>query len=429
MRAAFYECDITPPLGGYMWGHYHDVRAYDVHDRLYAKAVVVEDHGELAAIVVVDTCALPEEMHEIVTKRIYEYTGIAPERVCIASNHSHSGASVGTDPATESYADATYKDVFFRLCADAVTLAYKRLQNVELKYCETEVHDISFNRNFVLKNGTYVTHGRGREDAVRALDGIDPAVPVILFEQAGKPVGAIINFACHQCCLENLYNGYSGDYASILAKRLKVQYGNDFVSVFLLGACGDINHVNPDANVEIPPLWYQHMGNVLADAVIDAVKTAEPMAGGIKMLSSTVEIQRRLADPEQVRKTVLKWLSNSASFMRARNLLHYEASNTKTSTELIVQGICIGDVCITTLPGEVYTAIGQGIKKESPFKRNMVVENCNKYCGYIPTKEAFAECSDLYEISLCFHSCHVPEAGEILQNEAIKIANKLAENE
>ena len=22
MRAAFYECDITPPIGGFMWGHY-----------------------------------------------------------------------------------------------------------------------------------------------------------------------------------------------------------------------------------------------------------------------------------------------------------------------------------------------------------------------------------------------------------------------
>ena len=429
MRAAFYECDITPPLGGYMWGHYHDVRAYDVHDKLYAKAVVVEDKGEYAAIVVGDTCALPEEMHEIVTKRIYEYTGIAPERVCVASNHSHSGASVGTDPATESYADATYKDVFFRLTADAVTLAYKRLTDVTLKYAETEVYGISFNRNFIMEDGTYVTHGRGKEGVVRALDEMDPDLPILMFEKDGKPVGAIINFACHQCCLQNMYNGYSGDYASILSKRLKEQYGNDFVSLFLLGACGDINHVNPDANVDIPPLWYHHMGNVLADAVLKAAETAAPVEGGVKMISRSLEIPRRLADKEEVRKTVLKWLggSNPNSFMRTRNLLHYEASNTKTSSELIVQGICIGDVCLTTLPGEVYNAFARNIKKESPFARNMVVENCNKYCGYVPTKEAFAECSDLYESSLCFHSCLIPEAGEILQKEAVDILKVLAE--
>jgi len=427
MRAAFYECDITPPLGGYMWGHYRDVRAYDVCDRLYAKALVVEDGGETAAFVVVDTCALPEEMHEIVTKRVYEYTGIAPERVCIASNHTHAGASVGTDPATESYADATYKDVFFRLTADAVTLAYKRLTEMEMKFGQTEGYGISFNRDFLREDGTYVTQGRGKPGIVRAIGDMDPELPVIMFEKDGKPAGAIINFACHQDCLGKLRTGYSGDYASVLAKRLKEEYGNDFVSLFLLGACGDINHLNPDDSVEMPLDIYRQMGNTLAEAVIKTAETAVPVAGGVKVISRTIEIPRRLADPETVRKTVIKWLTEYPVLMRARNLLHYEASNRKTSSELVVQGILLGDICLTTLPGEVYTAIGQGIKKNSPFARNIVVENCNKYCGYVPTREAFAENSDLYESSLCFHSCLIPEAGEILQKEALDILKTLAE--
>ncbi len=425
MRAAFYECDITPPLGGYMWGHYHDVRAWDVHDKLYAKALVVEDGGEYAAFVVVDTCALPEEIHDAVTKRVNEFTGIPVERICISSNHSHSGASVGQDPATESYADAAYKDVFLRLTADAVTLAFKRLTDVTVKYAETKVFDMSFNRNFVLQDGSYKTHGRGRTDIVRPLGDIDPDLPIVMFERDGKPVGAIINFALHQCCLGK-YNGYSGDYASQLSLRLKEKYGNDFVSLFLLGACGDINHVNPDENVPIPPLWYRHIGDVLADAVLEAVKTAAPVSGGVKVISRTIEVQRRLADEAYVKGKLMKWLQEDGGFMRVRNLIHYEASNKKTSSQLIIQGICIGDICITTLPGEVYTAISQNIKKNSPFARHIVVENCNKYCGYVPTKEAFADCGDLYETSLCFHSCLVPEAGEIFAKEALEIAGELA---
>ena len=81
MRAAFYECDVTPPLGGFLWGHYGEVYAKEVHNRLYAKAVVVEDEGDLAAIVVIDSCVLPPEMHDIVTKRIYEFTGITADKV------------------------------------------------------------------------------------------------------------------------------------------------------------------------------------------------------------------------------------------------------------------------------------------------------------------------------------------------------------
>lgn len=426
MKAAFYECDVTPPLGGFMWGHYHDTRAYDVYDRLYAKALVVEDGGETAAIVAVDTCAIPEDMHDAVTKRIHEYTGIAPERVCITSGHTHSGAPISSDPTVECHADAAYRDVFLRLCADAVILAYKRLEDVELKFAKTEVYDISFNRNFVLKDGSYVTHGRGRTDVAHPLDDIDPDVPVLMFEKDGQPIGAIVSFACHQCCLGQ-YDGYSGDYSSILSKRLKAEYGNNFVSLFMLGACGDINHVNPDASVPIPPLqWYRHMGDVLADAVLSAVQNAQPVTGGVQILSKTVEIQRRLPDQELVRRLLQKWMSKGDGFMRARNLIHYESVNRKTSTELIVQGIRIGDVLISALPGEIYNAIGKGIKKDSPFERTIVVENCNSYCGYIPNKEAFCEQDDLYETALCLHSCHVPEAGDILRKEAVLIAQELA---
>ena len=39
MRAAFYESDITPPFGGYLWGHYNRMHAEDVIDKLYAKSM------------------------------------------------------------------------------------------------------------------------------------------------------------------------------------------------------------------------------------------------------------------------------------------------------------------------------------------------------------------------------------------------------
>ena len=76
MRVAFYESEITPPLGGLMWGYYSQRFSQDVFDRLYARATVIEDGGNYAAFVVIDTCVVPPELHEAVTKRVYEYTGI-----------------------------------------------------------------------------------------------------------------------------------------------------------------------------------------------------------------------------------------------------------------------------------------------------------------------------------------------------------------
>ena len=57
----------------------------------------------------------------------------------------------------------------------------------------------------------------------------------------------------------------------------------------------------------------------------------------------------------------------------------------------------------------------------------MTVETIDATCGYIPAKELLLkkENNKMYETSICYYSCHVPESGEILTNKLIEIANKL----
>ena len=427
MRAAFYEIESTPPLGGFMWGHYQNIIATDVVDRLYIKAGVFEENGQYAAIVTADTCSLIPGIHKIVTDRIAEYTPIPAGSVCISSNHSHSGAPISNDPSCGGKADEAYLNVFLRLLADAVILAYRRLEESDAKYALSQVDSISFNRDSVTTAGTLITHGRGKKNIQEPLDDIDPDLPVLFFERSGKPIGAIINFACHQCCLGKYY-GYSGDYSSVLSLHLKEKYGNDFVSLFVLGACGDINHVNPDANIPIPKDHYRHMGKVLADAVIASMEKAESVPGGVKALYDTVQIDRRPVDKDTVQAQLEKWTLSGNNFMRSRNLLHYQATHKNVESDTLpVQAFLLGDVLISVLPGEVFNAYGKYIKENSPCKRNMVAENCNEYCGYVPTLKAFAPNSDLYETSLCGHSCLVPEAGTILSDKVLELAKKISE--
>ena len=430
MRAAFYECEITPPIGGFMWGHYKNVVAQNVKDRLYAKAVVMEDGGEYAAIVAVDTCSLTPGIQTIIAKRVAEFTPIPENRVCISSNHSHSGAPISSDPSCGGVRDEAYYDVFLRLCADAIILAYRRLEEADVTYGYSKVDTISFNRNFRKKDGTYVTHGRWRPDweELKPLSGIDPDLPVLFFEADGKPIGAIVNFACHQCCLTKYAKtGYSGDFSSYLSKHLKEKYGQDFVSVFLLGACGDINHVNPNPNVPIPEDHYQYMGKVLADAVIASLEKGEKVEGSLKMAMATEVVPRRPYDNETVTGIMKKMIKRNASSLRIRNLLHYASTGGGATEDVLpVQAILVGDVLISVLPGEIYHAFGKYIKENSPVKKNMVVENSNEYCGYIPTEEVFdKEKDDLYETSLCGHSRYVPEAGKLLCDKVLSIAKEL----
>ncbi|MBQ7336190.1 MAG: neutral/alkaline non-lysosomal ceramidase N-terminal domain-containing protein, partial [Clostridia bacterium] len=239
MRAAFYECDITPPLGGHMPGYYRPNPAMDVFERLYAKALVVEDGDNYAAIVALDTCEVHPDLHDAVTERVREYTGLPAECICVHVVHTHKGAPTEHRPEVGQYADHAYLDVFMRLAADAIILAYRRLDTAEAMFGQGSVEGISFNRNYVRQDGTIVSFGVGDGKLDHMLAGVDTELPVLTFARNGKPIGALICFACHQDCTGVEVNGYSGDFSSILSKELKRVYGEDFVSLFLIGTAGD----------------------------------------------------------------------------------------------------------------------------------------------------------------------------------------------
>ena len=427
MRIGFYESDITPPIGGFLWGHYSPVYATGVQDRLYARAAVIEgEDGTCAAFVTVDTCALPPMMHDIVTKRIFEYTGIPAENVCISSNHTHWGAPVSDSPEIGCFADENYRDVFFRLTADAVTLAYRRMVPAEAKYGESVAQGISFCRNYHLKDGSVCTHPPKDATQIAYRRDADPTVRTVLAYRDGTPIGALVSFSCHQCCCGDT-SEYTGDFSSVMSERLKEKYGKDFVAVYLPGAAGDITHI-VGPGFETSRDHYRMMGDKLALAVEEASVVAVPIGDGVRTVKEAVRMERRqLSDREYADE--LKRLNAIGAEMRARNLAYYSAACKETHGDYLLQAIRVGELCFYTMPGEVFLQLGQRVTQASAYKHSIFVHNSNTYCGYVPTKESFGEGYDLYETSLCYHSCLLPEAGEIMTDRLLELGEALRDNE
>lgn len=405
-------------------GYYSERLAGDVAERLYAKAVVVEDGGNIAAMVSIDTCSVPEDMHAAVTDRIRQYTGIAPENVCICSTHTHKGAPVQDSPEINCYKDDAYTDVFYRLTADAVILAYKRLGDEEatVSYGKGEVDGVAFCRNVETTDGTLHTHPRWRNDIKRVLGEVDKSLNVVTFSKSGKKIGAIVNFSCHlDCTGRGLW--YSSDYAGVLSMLLKEKYGNDFVCVFVTGTCGDVNHMNHDETIELNT--YKEIGKRVADEAVRVIESSVPVSGGVESHKETIFIDKRKPDMSDFLKLSDDRSGRSADSLVVLEYLHYAHTNKKSQAELLMQVIRIGDICICALPGEIYTQTGLNIKKNSPFEKTIVVENTNSYCGYVPTENAFDENGRLYEQALCNHSCLVSDAAKIIENKALEMINKL----
>lgn len=426
-RVGFYECDITPPLGCFIPGAYINRRAVEVYDRLYAKAFVIESDGNSIAFLSVDTNLVPEDMHSVVTERITAYTGIPAENVCVSSTHAHTGAPIDDFITVSGYHDAQYMNVFFRLAADAVILAYNRLEEADLSFATSEAKGISFNRSFVLKDGTYISIPRQSdlENIVEPLSGVDTTVSVLFAERDGKKIGALVNFALHQDTVHPPKPGYSGDYSAELAKLLKKEYGDDFVSVFNLGTCGDINHVdinNYDAHREF--FTHRPIGKVLADAVIAADKKKTPVCGSVGSVKECVTLTKRKISFDDFAELSKKYF-DQGYFYKVENLAAYYRNVTSDTDDVYVQVLKVGDVMLYALPGEIFVDFGFEIKNQSNADKCIVIELSNSCLGYIPTEKAFAPDSKVYEIAPCRLSCHMPDSGKKLVEKALEIGNRL----
>jgi len=279
-KCAFYEREITPPLGCDIPGYGSVRRGSDVKDRLMAKALVISNGDEIFAFITVDACSLYFEVRNEIAKRVSERTPIKMENVLVAAIHTHTGIP----DKYRHYDDAAFEeqkgyfDVFPKLIADCAILAYKRLTESTLTFGVGDVKGISFCRDYIMKNATPRTNpGRLNSDIICPASPIDTELPVLFVKDAsGRPMGAVIAFACHLDCVDG--TEYSGDIASEISKRLKNLYGYDFVTLFFMGTAGDINHFNVNIAGD-PPDHYRRMGQKIVGEALKVISFAEPVVG------------------------------------------------------------------------------------------------------------------------------------------------------
>lgn len=420
MKISFYEKDITPPLGCYMAGYYTNMVAEDVLDTLHVRCAVFAHDKQVAAVVSIDSMELPDDLHDAVTKRIEAYTGIPADSVLLSANHTHKGIPITDSPEFGACGDSAFRDVVYRLIADCVTLAYRRLQEGTVFYAAGEAEGVSFCRNFVKPDGTFVTWDSS--NTVRALSQVDTEVPFLFVRDGkGKPCGAVVNFACHQDCLPVKF--YSGDYAHVLSDELKKVYGPEFVTVFLMGTCGDINHIDPSQK-QMPFDTYQTIGKTLAKTVCRHAGEVVPVGDALAVSKKQFPVRRRLLTNEEYFAESAR-LAQEKKLFSVRNLAFYHACAKTAELQVWLQCIRIGNAVLYGYPGEAFVDFGRDLKKRSPSSMNLVASQCNSCCGYIATEEAHGENSRLYEKDLCFGACLEPETGYRINDALLAMAQML----
>lgn len=430
-KCAFCEKDITPSLGMIIPGDFSARYSDGVLKSLMVRAMVISDGKHTVALAVVDSCGLYADVAESVRRRVSKSTGISAEAVMIMATHSHS-AGPTLNWGEEIYVNPKYIDLLTEKTSDAITEAFKNMREVSLFTNASVLEGVSFIRIFRMKGGGLRTNpGVGNPDIVEPACEIDRELSVVYMLENGKPTGAIINFALHPAIVCGTKS--HGDYISVVAEEMKKKFGDGFITLFINGACGNINHINPFDERTVQPGIHNVIGKKIADCAISLLGNAEEKNGDISYASSRIKLRRRRASADELISAAKHLdsfgdqLENSGpgtlgykeTFFALQAMLSRVDRTVFTETEL--QAIKIGKIHIYGVPAQIFCEFGKKIKNNSSF--SMVSAFANDYIGYIPTPECMKP--GVYEARLASTSRHTAEAGDIICKEMEKLHKQL----
>jgi hypothetical protein len=433
-RAGGASIVISPEIGTPLAGYYDPRATQGVDDDLLAKAVVVEQGGAKAALVVCDLISMPREVSETARRLIEQSTGIPPERVMVSATHTHTGPTLPTgssrDPALGDAADLAkrYVETLPQRIARSVSAANAALRPAKVSVGTGREDRLSFNRRFFMKDGTVGWNpGKKNPDIVKPAGPIDPDVPVVYFETPdGKPIATYVNFAMHLDTTGGLR--VSADYPFTLASILAKLKGPDMVTVFSIGCAGDINHIDvSSADRQQGRAEAARIGTILAGEVIktfarmEPVETAPPRTAREVLPLSLAPIKP--GDVEAAQRVAVKFGKDRPAFLERVNaykVLDVHARQGKP-LEAEVQVIALGpDLAFVALPGEIFTELGLQVKQNSPFRHTIIAELANGSVGYVPTKRAFAEGNYEPTSTRC-----APGSGEQIADAAVRLLKQV----
>ena len=424
--------DITPEVGTPMLTPMvrPSVRlAEPAHDPLCVRAIVIENGGVKAAIAAVDTTSIPNPMFEKAKSLVHAATGIDQGSIMISATHCHTAPQLRTQylEKVDDQARAkglAYIDSLPSKMAEAIIKAHEDLRPATVSAGVGHESSISFNRRFMMKDGTVMTnpgkdHPALHEQILRPAGPIDPEVGVVSFETAERvPIATLVNFALHL----DTDGGAAptADFPATVHKILAETRGPDMLSLFAIGAAGNINHYNlldPKRPIRVKGhAESARIGATLAAEVLRTLPRLQPLDGSsLRVARETVTIDM----PREKGAALAAQHQNAESFFDGEVTVTNKGG--RQTFEAEVQVIALGnELAWVGLPGEMFTEFGLALKNASPFQYTMIHELANASIGYVPNLRAYPE--GAYEAT--YTRC-APGTGEMLVATATQLLVKL----
>ncbi len=204
--------DITPPLGGFLFGYPHVPRlSTGVHDRLETAALYMQQSGQGVIFIANDLIFVGKQLCADVRRRISIETGVPVEGIAITATHTHSGPvmvdylSNSIDPVVPK-ADPGYLQRVADSVVEAAVAAVRSAEPAEAGLAVAQAEGVGTNRH-------------------NPAGPADPAVPVLMVRTTGHPrlIACMLAYAMHTTVLHEDSTLISGDFPHFTRQYLRTR--------------------------------------------------------------------------------------------------------------------------------------------------------------------------------------------------------------
>jgi len=426
LHAGFGLIEITPLVGTPLVGQIRARYASGVHDPLYARVLALRD-GDVAnsaLLIALDVCKVSDADVKAIRAALRNRIPVPSERVWLFATHTHTGPSL--TPSFETPHADEYAEWLPGVAAQAAETAWHDLAPARVNVAQPDVGDVGFIRRFQMRDGTVRTNpGVGNPDIVEQVRTPQTRLTVVEFERDATRLPIVLaSFPCHADVVGG--TEVSADYPGRVCNDLTHRIPSHPETLFCLGACGDINHVNV-RDAERRGGWKHacRMAETLGEAALAAWDDRAETSGALDVRRTTLTVHRRTVDDKELAeaKDVLARESGREDKLPLEALWARELvllADKPERIELEIGALIIGDLAVVCLPGEPFSALSERIVEESPFPNTVAVELFNNGgAGYLPTRDAYD--NDGYEERPARSSPFAPGAGEAVADAALAL--------
>lgn len=382
LKAGAAKVDITPTPD--MFPLVASQTYGSVHDPLFARALVIDNGHDKVVFISVDATQLPNG--DELLAAVVDALKVPANHVIMNATHDHNAPTGGTA------GNARYAAPYFAILKAGVVEAAKRadgkLQPARVGFGTGRAY-VNVNRDEKIGTGFHMGY---------APEGVsDKTVAVLsLTTPDGKPIAVYANYPVHGVVMYRARTKddqvqITGDLPGATSAYVEDRLGGDAVALWTSGAAGDQNPMfmanynqdAPDVFDEGPAGWaiLDVQARRLGQEIVRVTGSIHNTADRALLWGAKTGV----TCPGRQRETPPAPGEPRGGYLAPAKIPMIPGNPVTIPLSLVM----INDIAVAGVSGEVYTEIGQHVKRDSLFDRTMMVTLLPNGIGYVPTDKAY----------------------------------------